>query len=150
MHLATLEAGFATRQGAGAVHRSQGAALGAGGEALVASDIDGDTVDQQDRHDPPVAAQPPDRVGGQDRPAGLTHTVVMQAVGERGVIAHHQDLRFDRPCRLMPARNQATIASSAEAWRSRRKGVDHDPASVTSSIYNRLCLLHPPGVRPTP
>src|SRR3954466_2831491 len=107
MHLATLEAGFAAREGTGAVHRSPGAALRAGGETLVASDIDGDTVDQQDRHDPPVAAQPPNRLWWQDRPAvGLTHTVVMHAVGERGVIAQHQDLRFDGPCRLMPARNQ--------------------------------------------
>ena len=77
--LAALEWCFAAGEGAGAVDGAQGAALGAVGEALLASDVDRHAVDEDDRHDPPAAAQTPEHVGWQDRSAvGFADTVVVE------------------------------------------------------------------------
>ena len=122
---------------------AQGAALGAGGETVVAADVDRDAVDEQDRHDPPVAAQAPDRFGGQDRAGvGLTHRMLVEAIGDGGVVGQHENLGFQRSRGLVAARDQVAERLGGELASGRsRSGLS--ASSVASCLSTAVKIAAP-------
>ncbi len=82
----------AVRVAAGAVHGSEGVALGGGGGAVAAADVEGSAVAvEHDRQDVGVAAHPPE--GGHregDAVGGLAHPGIVKA-GDQGVVVDEGD-----------------------------------------------------------
>ena len=103
MDLAATELDVTVTESAGAVHRSQRPTLGPGGETLGSPDVDWYAVGaDDDRRETSVAAHAAHRVGRQHGALiGLAQTVLVDAVGKRGLVDHDEYVGLEPPHRMV-------------------------------------------------